>query len=435
MKTKILSIFLSVVAMLGLASCSDDNWNSGNAGASEGSLSLGSLNVDVDIDESLVSRAQVSTDAFIVDLINRSTGAVQRSYTYGSMPEVISLPVGDYTVSVRSHNVIAADWEAPYYAGQEDFSIEVGKITEIGTVVCKFSNIKVTVRFTKELISSVGSDAKVTVIANDRGSLDYALSETRPGYFAAIEGSSTLVAEFNGTVEGNAVHAIKTFTDVEAGQHHIITFSVKNGNSQLPDEHGTIDAGGITVDADIAHESLSGDAPTADENQQGSNRRPGDEEWPDEPTPPGPGPDDPTPPGPVTEPITIAPNSDCPGLDLNGGENEVVDGDPYIVDIHADSGITKLNVTIQSTNNDFLASAGEFVPLDFDMCNLSDSEYEGLASIGLEGNDAVRNKTDVPFDISGLVPLLAAFPGQHSFIITVNDAAGNSLTKKLIFKV
>lgn len=436
MKTKILSFVLSVAACMGLASCHDDNWNPGYTSDSEGAVSLASMSVDVDEAETLVSRAGVSTDAFIVEILDKKSGTVKRSYTYSSMPEVVSLAEGDYTVSVRSHNLKDAEWEAPYYVGQADFSIEVGKITEIGTVKCTFSNIKVTVKYTKELASYMDDTAKVRVIANDRGELDYNATETRAGYFAAVDGSTTLVAEFSATIKGNDVKALKTFTDVKAGQHYIITFSVKNGNSTLPDEFGTIEASGIRIDADMEHETVGGNAPAGDDNQQGTTVRPGDEEWPDDPTP-GPGPDQPGT-DPSDQPIRIVANEDCPDLDLDGGINPVETGRAYKVDIYADKLIANLNVKISSDNQGFLDSAGAMLPLEFDLAHIDDPELKAMMddpnTLGLPCNEKVLDKDYVLFDVSGLVPLLSAFPGTHSFEITVTDKDGNTLTKKLILK-
>lgn len=436
MKTKILSFFLSAIACLGLASCHDDNWNPGYSSGEEGEVSLASMSVDVDDAESLISRA-VSTDAFLVDLIDKNTGAVKRSYTYSSMPEVVSLSAGEYTVSVRSHNVKEAEWAAPYYVGSADFTVEVGKITEIGKVMCKFSNIKVTVKYTKELESYMGDDAKVRVIANDRGELDFTPQETRAGYFAAVDGSTTLVAEFSATIKDNAVSAIKTFTDVKAGQHYIITFSVKNGNATLPDEFGSIDHSGIMIDADMEYEAVSGDAPAGDENQQGSVVRPGDEQWPDDPTPVDPV-DPGTNPNPAADPIRIEPNSDCSDLNLDGGVNDVVDGKAYKVDIYADHLIDKLEVEIKSDSENFLASAGAMLPLNFDLAHIEDPELQAMMddpdTLNLPCNDKVLDQSYVLFDVSGLVPLLAGFKGTHQFVITVTDKEGNTLTKTLILK-
>ena len=188
MKTSIISLILLTIAGIGLVSCSDDTWNPGDTtlAPGEGSVSLASMKVNVDTEESVVSRAGVSVDAFMVDIVDRTSGSVKRTYTYGGMPEVVTLPAGDYTVNVRSHNVKDAEWDAPYYVGNADFSVQTGKITEIGTVICKFSNIKVTIKFTKELAGYLDESARVKVIANDRGSLEYTVNETRAGYFKAI---------------------------------------------------------------------------------------------------------------------------------------------------------------------------------------------------------------------------------------------------------
>lgn len=431
MKTNILSLFLSIAIGVGMASCGDDTWNPGSAVGGEGSVSLASMKVDVDADEAVVSRATVSTDAFLIDILDKAEGNVKRSYTYKSMPGVVSLPAGDYTLNVRSHNVADAAWDAPYYVGSTEFSVTTGKITEIGTVLCKFSNIKVSIKYTKELADKLDGSARVKVVANDRGMLEYTADETRAGYFKALEGSSTLVAEFSATIDGNLVTGYKSFTDVMAGKHYIITFSIKNGSASIPDEFGTIAASGIKVDANIEHENIGGTVSSDDENKNGTNVRPGKEEWPDEPTTP----DDPTPPGPIQpdpDLVTITPDDKCKDLNLDGQPNPVEEGAEYIINIHAEKGIENLTVKIESTNAGFIKSAGEMLPLEFDMAHLDEKSYEGLKSIGLEGNDAVLGKNDVPFNITKLVPLLNGFPGVHTFTITVTDMEDNTLSKSLI---
>lgn len=428
MKTKIFSLMFLAAACVGLTSCSDDNWNPGGNKSDVGSLSLESMAVDVNTVEDTHSRAAVNTDSYLVEITNKTTGASEGSFVYGTMPEVVTLTEGDYTVSVKSHEVKDAEWSAPYYVGDKDFTITAGKITEIGTVLCKFSNIKVTVRYTAELAKMLGDDANVRVVANDNGTLDFKRDETRSGYFAALEGSSTLVAHFTAEIDGNPVEAIKTFTDIAAGQHHIITFSVKNGSSTIPDEFGKVDPAGINIDVNIEHEDVSGNVTAEEDNKQSGNERPGKEEWPEEP---GPGPDQPGPDQPGTDEITFK----CETAKLDGTPNTIEDGAEYKVDIHADKGINELWVTIESTNDGFKASAGELLPLNFDLAHLDDATYENLKSIGLEGNEAVLGKTDVPFEITDLVPLLSAFQGTHSFIIRVVPAEGEEKSVTLTFEV
>lgn len=431
MKTKILSFIIIAAACIGFAACDDDNWRFKEQ--QQGSLSLASMNVDVDDNEAVVSRANISLDKFIVDILDSKTDTVQR-YTYKDMPEVVSLPEGDYCVQVRSHEVKDAEWETPYYLGySETFTVKARQITEIGTVKCKFSNIKVTVAFTEELKKYMDENAHVRVSANDKGTLDFKKDESSAGYFMALDGSSTLVAEFIADIEGNTVRSLKTFSDVKAGQHYVLTFSVKNGSATVPDEFGSIAAiSGINIDAKIERENVGSSASVGNENQQGTTVRPGNEEWPDDPTPPGP--DQPGIDQPGNNPITIEPAAACSDLKLDGSNNPVISGNKYIINIHSDNGIENLKIDISSTNDGFIASAGELLPMEFDMAHLDDDLYESLASIGLEGNDAVLGKTDVPFDISELVPMLNAFKGTHTFKISVTDKEGNTLSKSLILK-
>ncbi len=437
MKTKILSLIISAAACLGFAACDDDNWRFREQ--AEGSLSLASLKVDVDLDEAVISRADVSLENFIIDILDSKTNDVKTSYTYSSMPDVISVSEGDYKVMVRSHEIKDAEWDAPYYLGTSDvFSVKAGQITEIGTVKCKFSSIKVTVQFTDELKKYMDNNARVKVSANDRGSLDFTRDETRAGYFKALDGSSTLVAEFHASIEGNDVRALKTFSDVKTGQHYIITFSVKNGNASVPDEFGSIGSpvSGISIGADIAHNEVGSNASVSDEKPQNPATRPGDnEQWGDNPTPPGPGPEQPGPDDPVANPITIEPAPECAGLKLDV-PNDIVDGASYKINIHSDKSIENLKVDITSDNTNFLGSAGEMLPLNFDLAHIDDPELENQIreDLELKCNGEVLGQNDVVFDVSSLVPLLKAFSGTHTFTITVTDQEGNTLSKKLILK-
>lgn len=432
MKTNILSLCVALAAGIGLTACGDDTWNKGTESLSKGSLSLASLSVDVDAVETPASRADISTDDFIVQVVDRTTGATRETWTYSAMPEVFSFAPGDYTVNVKSHKVQPAEWSAPYYVGSADFSIEAGKITEIGTVVCKFSNIKVTIDYTPELVKLCDNNIKVRVVANDHGALEYTPSETRSGYFEAIEGSTTLVAELTATSNGEAVSSIKTYTDVKAGKHYKITFTVKGPTTTPPDETGTIAPTGINVDATIEQEDLGGSADHGQGNQSGSTQRPGDEEWPDTPTPPGPdqpGPDDP---GQEEAPISFLYNKvPVTGTTVTDG---IVDGQDYIITIDAKKGIKNLNVKITSENANFIASAGEMLPLEFDLATVTGDTAESLESLGLPVGEDVVGETSLPFDISGLVPLLKAFKGTHNFEVTVTDAEGNSKAMTLTIK-
>lgn len=424
MRSKIFSILLTLAVAVGLTSCHDDHWIP-NTSDGEGSLSLSSLNISVKEGETVISRASTDTDNFIVKVYDAS-GSLYSQWKVAEMPEILTLPVGDYSLTVISHEQEKAAWDAPYYEGSKSFSITDGLITEIGTVTCSFANIKVSIRYSDALAKLLGDDVKVTVICNDEGSLEFTPAETRSGFFQAIPGSSTLVATFEGSVNGHKETLRKTFTDIEAGQHRIITFAVKGGQGEIPDEVGTVATPGITVDATIIDAPISGNIDIDDEILDG--KRPTED--PLDPVVP----DDPTP----STALTMTPS-----VPFAPAVNDIVEGASYTVDIHSDNGVTNLMVEIISDylTYDFLSGVGLSTKFDLadalDAFDKSRDLSEALLGFGFPIKDDLKGKTDVHFDISQLVPLLnlSPDPGNHSFKLTVTDANGVSKTETLIFKV
>lgn len=64
--------------------------------------------------------------------------------------ERLILPVGMYTVAVRSNNISNAGWETPFYQGKEDIEVKQGEITN-AKIVCKIANTKVSVEYGKSV--------------------------------------------------------------------------------------------------------------------------------------------------------------------------------------------------------------------------------------------------------------------------------------------
>ena len=351
--------------MLGAASCSED-WTP--PVAEEGSVNLNSLSVDMSdaekVSTSTVSRASVDLAPFIVTVSNGAD--YTRTYTYGDMPEVLALPVGSYTISVKSHEVQKAEWERPLYLGTKEFIVTKGKITDIGVVTASFASLKVTVQFTDDLKPLLGDDVKVTVIANDQGSLVYTPSETRAGFFEVVEGSNTMIARFEGTIDGVYTTQDTPFADVEAGQHRIVRYSAKS-NPDIPEQSGGISGSGITLDTSVINQDINSDVIVSEDNIDSSDR-PGQEE----PDQPGPGPDEPGPDQPGEKAVTFEPH-DSPNLDLEGENdaNEYVGN--AIVRITAPKGIKDLVVSITSDNGDFEDTLNEMHLMpNFNLANVTD---------------------------------------------------------------
>lgn len=269
MKTKIFSLITGAALMFASASC-DDNWKAPTQ--EDGSVSLASMGLDIsDLEKVLTttvgSRASVDVSPFIVNIYN-SQGALSGTWAYSEMPEVVTLPVGKYRVESMSHKIQKAEWEKPYFYGSKEFEVTSGKITSVGVVTCKFSSLKVSIRFTDALRSVMGDDVTVTTVANDEGELTFTPAETRSGFFEVLEGSTTFVVTFQGTVKGYRENVRKVYTDVAPGQHRIITFDVKNSGGTNPDETGQIDPSeGVNLDVNVTDENISGNINTGEENK------------------------------------------------------------------------------------------------------------------------------------------------------------------------
>lgn len=456
MKTKIFSILLSAAAMAGFSAC--DTWNPGPDVNGQGQLRTSTIGVDVDGAETVVndnnsatshsakakknttSRATIDLTNFLVTVTDKNGNAVSR-WTYTTMPELPTYAAGEYTVTVRSHEVEPAAWNAPYYEGSQTFSIEADKVTEVQTVVCKLANIRVSVNFTEQLLNAFDNPEEVIVKITSEGnnSLVFTPSETRSGYFAALQNLETLRIDFSASILGNMVTFTKTVDNVAKGQHRKITFGLKKNPNIPPEELGTIinDGSGITVDTTVIEDApIETDYEWYEENIDNSGR-PGDEDFDGEGG--GDEPDPPTPPTPEDWKIEFSSAT----LDLEG--TNMVDDfgagkKDAIVIIDSSKGFSHLNVRIESDmlTNEFLMGVGLLA--EFDLANPPTFENEGetidttagLQGLGFPVKEEVTGDgvTQIPFNITQFVPLIFE-SGTHKFHITVTDKDNNSKSMTL----
>lgn len=447
MKNKYINI-LAATLLAGFASCNDEAWDS-PAADKVGEVQLSTLNISLkDADRIVVgsnTRGDDIKDFKVTIRDNSNEGKiVGKVYTYGSMPEIVSLPVGDnYVVYIESHDVKAAEFDNPYYKGQsETFKIEAGKITRLNDIEAKFSSLKVTINYSDELKKILGSDAAVTVKGSNGSQLVFTPSETRSGYFALGE-SFTLAAHFEGSVDGVKTTTITTLQDVKEGDHHILTYSIK-GTPNIPKQDGQIGKGdseneGFNIDVTYEKTDIDSNTTIIEDNIDSSDR-PGKED-PQEPDDngdddpgkepggednPG-GNDDPN--NPDSEPITFE-AKDSPNLKLDGINIASVDFGNAIISISCPKGIKKFTVDIESTDTEGFLQAIKDENLDhFDLTNPGKAQQK-LADLELPYGDEVKNKTSIDFNITSFIPLLLIYegPSTHHFILTVqdnNDKVGN----------
>lgn len=216
-----------------------------------------------------------------------------------------------------------------------------------------------------------------------------------------------------------------------AGQHRKITFDVRSGDPSIPDENGNIVldgesegtplGNGLYLVADVVNETINGNV-DSDEKGDGNAQRPGGNGGGDDPQPP-------IGDGPIT--ITSALDFDSPMKPEAGLDGKVT----IKVDPADGNSIQNLFVQINSDNNGFMSAASEFVPLSFDLANLSEEDASKIGSLGFPYNDHVKGLTEVEFDITPFIELLGNFEGKHEFVITVKDAKGNTLERTITFVV
>ena len=97
--------------------------------------------------------------------------------------------------------------------------------------------------------------------------------------------------------------------------------------------------------------------------------------------------------------------------------------------------IQDMDVTIvsESLTEEVLQEFG----LDDQFSLTEPGEYEEAikGSLGLPCGEEVVDKTELTFDITTFVPMLAAFSGDHTFKIDITDQKGNTKSYELKFHV
>ncbi|MDE6512856.1 MAG: DUF4493 domain-containing protein [Muribaculaceae bacterium] len=412
-----------LTAALSLGACSSDELIVGGGSSATGSVAK--PGVEVSNVENVVkeagSRATYDVSNYIVDFYAVGQDAPYVSYKYSQMPGTVELPVGSYAAKVRSHNVEKAGWDCPYFAGTSaPFAIAADEITEVQPVKCVFSSLKVSVVFGPNLRKVLGDDVEVTVVANDEGSLVYTPSETRGGYFEALEGSVTIAATFEGTVDGQHLSLYKALADAAKGQHRIITYELGGTLPDPGEPTGSVDPDGIKIDMTYEDVDLSGAVDPGKEDTIGDDDDPGKL-----PEIPGDG-DEPTPPAPPTPGDEDA--IEFGGTLSNGQTFTTTQLSEYTVVVKAQSGIADMLVQIISTDGltpEELTNVG--LTDKFSLVN-DEQYFEGLSGLGFPVGDEVRNQTELTLNITEFMPLLQVLgPNTAKFIMTVTDNAGNSL--------
>lgn len=247
-----IKVWYSLCLLIGLlASCNED----GNL------VPTGTLYLNVEEDQTLQTRAtsEVTYESLQVAILQgeEDTLKVYNDYLTEVKGQRLVLPVGKYTVAVRSNGADGVAWETPLYQGSEEVEVKQGEITNT-KVTCTIANTKVSVVYADDL-NEYFTDYQTTV-STPSGALLYTRDEYRAGFFTP-EKLTVLLKLVNN--DGNEFVIKKVYPDIEPQYHYTFKFTVSNGNTD--DEAGA----DVDVDVDKEHQEITYNIFVKEEPQTG----------------------------------------------------------------------------------------------------------------------------------------------------------------------
>ena len=402
--------FLSLTAILAmvLCSCNKDNptyvGNDPEGKENMGYLALGGLNASVMVETENTDSSENVADALAtraVDInnfnvvVSDATGAKVAEYLYSQLPaEPIELYAGTYTVSLSSGEMTSgAEFEQPIYAAEKEVIITRKQTTTVSDIVCKLSNIKVTVAYSADILEQLDTDYSTMSVALGESSLNYAISENRAGYFEAVEAENTLDLTFTCRYKGSEKDIIMTnkIEKVKAAQWRKINVVIQHA----ADGTATI---GIVCDTWTYDEEITFDTSVS-----------------------------------LMEEILVD-DTDLPEIIWEGHDlaetfeltDDMFDADGNFIssiniDITSKSAIQSIVVKASSDNADFTAAYSDILPLESDIC-AGEVSNAILKMMGYPTDAKGATTTRIKF--ASQAEMLKSYEGTHSFEITVTDANG-----------
>lgn len=384
----------------------------------QGFLKLSSLSVEVITDhkkaEGEFTRAdgQMDINTFDCLIYNESGEELITSFKYGERPaEAITLDVGKYIFKMISGEIADAAFESPVYGVTEIFTIVRKQTTELKNLVCTLQNIQTTIGYSADLRAALSDDTVATLSVGE-ASLDFAIDETRSGYFKAVNALNNIDIMVKGmyTQEGKEPAPFEfttTIKDVKAGQYSDIQLYIEYSGE------GSI-ALSVTIDGWVVDESLvfdlaqliTEDILVDDTDKPIINIVDGD----------------------IDNPVVIA----ATDFDENGNYTKSL-----IVEVASKSAISSLLVDIESTNAEMLASLATYhLTESFDLCNMNSNATTILRNLmKLPCNDQVAGQQSVSYNLTGVMSLLSSYVGEHTFTATVTDEKGGKSVQPLTIVV
>lgn len=425
-------ICLTLMAVLfTFSACHSEKMETGTTDVT-GQLSLASMKMEVDLKVDTVypqSRAGVDVSNFLLTIKN-SQGEQVEQYTYSEMPEIISLPVGTYTVVASSAEAATNGFDVPFYTGStEQFTIKENELTEVSALTCRLANVMISVEYDEELRKLMGEDVVTTVKIGDN-SLDIPSSETRKAYLIAPASAGSMDITLKGTIDGESVTEVKRVENVQAGQYNIIKYvlsPVDDGNNSMG---GNLNIA-INIDSSMTSSDETvgvnpGEEPGIDDFPTDGGEEPGDGD--------GDGGDESG--SDQNMPTIVGTDFNGKPFDISKDVLTVTKGQSVSLSVTllAPNKMAHVYVTIDSETLTEDVLVGVNLAKNFDLAEPGDLEA-GLKGLGFPTGTDVIGKEKIPFDITQFTSLLGIYgAANHNFIIRVVEQQGLEVTETLKIK-
>lgn len=432
MKNIFLICLTLMVVLFTFSACHSEKMETGTTDVT-GQLSLASMKMEVDLKVDTVypqSRAGVDVSNFLLTIKN-SQGEQVEQYTYSEMPEIISLPVGTYTVVASSAEAATNGFDVPFYTGStEQFTIKENELTEVSALTCRLANVMISVEYDEELRKLMGEDVVTTVKIGDN-SLDIPSSETRKAYLIAPASAGSMDITLKGTIDGESVTEVKRVDNVQAGQYNIIKYvlnSVDDGTNSNVGGNLNI---AINIDSSMTSSDETvgvnpGEEPGIDDFPTDGGEEPGDGD--------GDGGDESG--SEQNMPTIVGTDFNGKTFDISKDVLTVTKGQSVSLSVTllAPNKMAHVYVTIDSETLTEDVLVGVNLAKNFDLAEPGDLEA-GLKGLGFPTGTDVIGKEEIPFDITKFTSLLGIYgAANHNFIIRVVDQQGLEVTETLKIK-
>ena len=362
--------------------------------------------------------------------IEKKDGKYSKTWVYSQMPSMVELSTGEFTISVSSPESEPVAWEQPVYGTVKDFTVIGGKITDL-TLVCTLQNMKCAVFCSQNLYDKL-TDFEVKMSSED-GHLVWSRDDV--GLYTettASDGTKT-----RQTVKEPSRYAYFAVKQIDINMDGYISVDGDASTANLKYSIKDVapkDYHMVYIDAYV-----TGQAMMSLRVDYGVNNRPFDIMLP------GINPDDEN----IDDDIETG-----WGESDTGSAPDLESTAPYVVwesnpDFTVQTIQSEMDVemmvyapeTIESfivrVSENFLPTIQMMIPGVEYLDLINDEAVKANLGNILPTGDQIYGKTEVPFSLSKLVPMIrqvGSAPDQnYVFTLEVTDAKGQKLIKEAVF--